>query len=56
MQKSVLQKLEGLRDEKNSKALLVAATGTGKTYLSAFDVKSFILKSFYSCLIEKIYF
>lgn len=39
MQKQAVSNLEFLRKRGQSKALIVAATGTGKTYLSAFDVK-----------------
>lgn len=39
MQKNALENLETLRKTQN-KALLISATGTGKTYLSAFDVKN----------------
>ncbi|PUE64289.1 DUF3427 domain-containing protein [Arcobacter caeni] len=41
MQEKALQKLEELREKKEKKALVIAATGSGKTYLSAFDVKKF---------------
>ncbi|MBN7275007.1 DUF3427 domain-containing protein [Ligilactobacillus pobuzihii] len=42
MQKEALASLESLRTEKNAKkALIVAATGTGKTYLAAFDVRKY---------------
>ncbi|RRJ63333.1 DUF3427 domain-containing protein [Paenibacillus oralis] len=41
MQKIALQKIEQVRLANKQKALIVSATGTGKTYLSAFDVKSF---------------
>lgn len=41
MQIEALQNLEKLRKEKKSKALIISATGTGKTYLSAFDAKAF---------------
>lgn len=42
MQKEALASLESLRTEKDAKkALIVAATGTGKTYLAAFDVKKY---------------
>lgn len=41
MQQMALDKLRALRDEGKNRALIVAATGTGKTYLSAFDVRSF---------------
>lgn len=38
MQKAALNNLNALRQAGKNKALLVSATGTGKTYLSAFDV------------------
>ena len=38
MQELALQALEKLHDQGEPRALLVSATGTGKTYLSAFDV------------------
>ena len=38
MQEKALKNIANLRDNGNSKALLISATGTGKTYLSAFDV------------------
>ncbi|WP_299015290.1 DUF3427 domain-containing protein [uncultured Polaribacter sp.] len=41
MQAEALQNLAILREEQKSKALIISATGTGKTYLSAFDVKAF---------------
>lgn len=41
MQKAAAASLHDLRMEGKDKALLIAATGTGKTYLSAFDVRSF---------------
>lgn len=41
MQKNALGKLEILRQKNQTKALIIAATGSGKTYLSAFDVKNF---------------
>jgi len=41
MQKKALNNLEELRNEGANKALLISATGTGKTYLSAFDVAAF---------------
>jgi superfamily II DNA or RNA helicase len=42
MQKQALASLNSLRIEKNAKrALIVAATGTGKTYLAAFDVRNY---------------
>ncbi len=39
MQEEALLNLESLRTSGESKALVIAATGSGKTYLSAFDVK-----------------
>lgn len=41
MQEEALKSLKKLRDNNKDKALLISATGTGKTFLSAFDVKSF---------------
>jgi superfamily II DNA or RNA helicase/HKD family nuclease len=38
MQQKAIHKLNELRSEGKDRALLVSATGTGKTYLSAFDV------------------
>lgn len=38
MQQEALENLEKLRREGKNKALLISATGTGKTFLSAFDV------------------
>jgi superfamily II DNA or RNA helicase/SOS-response transcriptional repressor LexA len=40
MQVEALRNLENLRKE-NNKALIISATGTGKTYLAAFDAKAF---------------
>ena len=40
MQKEALQSLAKLRQEDKDKALLISATGTGKTYLAAFDVRA----------------
>ncbi|MDQ7917195.1 DUF3427 domain-containing protein [Mesonia sp. MT50] len=41
MQVDALKNLTELRLKHKNKALIISATGTGKTYLSAFDVKSF---------------
>ena len=41
MQKEALINLENLRRANVKKALLISATATGKTYLSAFDAKNF---------------
>lgn len=41
MQEKALDKLNFFRKNKESKALAIASTGTGKTYLAAFDVKNF---------------
>ncbi|WAA08970.1 DUF3427 domain-containing protein [Fervidibacillus albus] len=41
MQKKALMNLKNTRKNGNSKGVIIAATGTGKTYLSAFDVKEF---------------
>jgi len=40
MQEEALINLARLRSESKSKALLISATGTGKTFLSAFDVQA----------------
>lgn len=44
MQKKALEKLQILREKNQTKSLIIAATGSGKTYLSAFDVKNFKAK------------
>lgn len=41
MQIEALENLKNLREDKRNKALIISATGTGKTYLSAFDAKAF---------------
>mgnify|MGYP000179168495 CR=1 FL=1 len=41
MQVEALKSIQSLRDNGKTRALLISATGTGKTYLSAFDVKAF---------------
>lgn len=41
MQQSALKNLQDLRITGAHKGLVISATGTGKTYLSAFDVKNF---------------
>jgi superfamily II DNA or RNA helicase/HKD family nuclease/phage repressor protein C with HTH and peptisase S24 domain len=41
MQIEALRNLKNLRDDNKNKALIISATGTGKTYLSAFDAKEF---------------
>ena len=41
MQKRATENLERLRSFGEKKALVIAATGTGKTYMSAFDVKNY---------------
>ncbi|MFZ1323476.1 MAG: DUF3427 domain-containing protein, partial [Ignavibacteria bacterium] len=46
MQTDALNNIEQLRALNKNKALLISATGTGKTYLSAFDVKNFNPKKF----------
>ena len=44
MQRVALENLRNLRNVNIKKALLISATATGKTYLSAFDVKNFNAK------------
>jgi len=46
MQKEALESLHSLRQKGETKALLISATGSGKTYLSAMDVKAFAPKKF----------
>jgi superfamily II DNA or RNA helicase/HKD family nuclease len=46
MQKDALKSLEVLRNNDESRALIISATGTGKTYLSAFDVAKFQPRKF----------
>ncbi len=41
MQSIAVNSLIKIREKNESKALLISATGTGKTYLSAFDIKNF---------------
>lgn len=44
MQKKALKELRRYRDTGVSKALIIAATGSGKTYLAAFDARNFDAK------------
>ena len=44
MQVEALESIDLLRKNNAKKALLISATGTGKTYLSAFDAKAFKAK------------
>ena len=44
MQEEALKNLKLLREQNKNKALLISATGTGKTYLAAFDAKAFNAK------------
>jgi superfamily II DNA or RNA helicase/HKD family nuclease len=46
MQTYALASLKNLRNAQKNKALIISATGTGKTYLAAFDVKSVNPKRF----------
>lgn len=46
MQNEALLNLSNMRVKGKNKALLISATGTGKTYLSAFDVLAFKPKKF----------
>jgi len=45
MQNKALKKLEFFRQNGETKALAIASTGTGKTYLASFDVKNFGAKN-----------
>ncbi len=40
MQEEILANLKNLRRKNKKRAVVIAATGTGKTYLSAFDIKN----------------
>ncbi|RAZ81131.1 DUF3427 domain-containing protein [Planococcus halotolerans] len=44
MQQVALREIQAVREAGHDKGLVVSATGTGKTYLSAFDVRSFAPK------------
>lgn len=44
MQQAALQQIQAVRDAGKQKGLIISATGTGKTYLSAFDVRRFAPK------------
>ena len=44
MQQAALKEIQAVRDAGNDKGLVISATGTGKTYLSAFDVRRFAPK------------
>ncbi|NLA92295.1 MAG: DEAD/DEAH box helicase [Spirochaetales bacterium] len=44
MQREALASLKALREEGATRALLISATGSGKTYLSALDVEAFRAK------------
>lgn len=46
MQKEALGEIQSLRQNGKNKALIISATGTGKTYLGAFDVQKFKPKRF----------
>ena len=46
MQQEALRALKKLRNDNANKAILISATGTGKTLLSAFDAKEFSPKKF----------
>ncbi|MBE6528168.1 MAG: DUF3427 domain-containing protein [Thermoplasmata archaeon] len=47
MQKEALHNLQELRDKGEDRALVISATGSGKTYLSAFDALSYGGKMLY---------
>ncbi|MTD32017.1 DUF3427 domain-containing protein [Planomicrobium sp. YIM 101495] len=44
MQRVALKEIQAVREAGHDRGLVVSATGTGKTYLSAFDVRSFAPK------------
>lgn len=41
MQEAALKQIQDLRDQGKEKGMVISATGTGKTYLSAFDVRRY---------------
>ncbi len=46
MQREALESIKKMRSVGHKRALIISATGTGKTYLSAFDVQAFQPKKF----------
>ncbi|MBG9987931.1 DUF3427 domain-containing protein [Aerococcaceae bacterium DSM 111176] len=46
MQERALRSIQNVRDSGENRALVISATGTGKTYLSAFDVLNYQPKRF----------
>lgn len=44
MQQTALQEIQAVRQAGKDKGLIISATGTGKTYLSAFDVRRYMPK------------
>jgi superfamily II DNA or RNA helicase len=46
MQREALSSLENLRQRGEKKAIIISATGSGKTFLSAFDVKRYAPRKF----------
>ncbi|MDQ0300619.1 superfamily II DNA or RNA helicase/HKD family nuclease [Salibacterium salarium] len=44
MQEAALRDIEAVREDGKEKGLIISATGTGKTYLSVFDVRRFAPK------------
>lgn len=46
MQESALEGIEKIRQSGDKRGLIISATGTGKTYLSAFDVRRYQPKKF----------
>ena len=52
MQVAATQSLDAIREKGEAKALLISATGTGKTYLSAFDLRN-VAPQCYVCNVKK---
>ena len=53
MQQKAIDRLVELREKGENKALIISATGSGKTYLSAFDVNNFKAKKMLFFLVHR---
>ena len=55
MQVEAIQSLQRLRENSEDKGLLISATGTGKTYLSAFELREYNPIRTFLFLLHSIY-